>query len=153
MERTGLRCMRNTSRRGRELAKVSRQRSAVRSQMSAGRMLRRITGQGLYCWIEELRNNKQRIRHPAIPPGRTGQNKYTGRTSFYSFLFKIMSAAITPGTQPIRVRRNTINTDPQPRSITARGGKITANRTCKQDISANFLQRYNKNYIYASFLR
>ena len=134
------------------MSAVRSQRSAVRSQRSAIPTLRRITGQGLYCWIEEW-NNKQRIRHPAIPPGRTGQNKYTGRTSFYSFLFKIMSAAITPGTQPIRVRRNTINTDPQPRSITARGGKITANRTCKQDISANFLQRYNKNYIYASFLR
>jgi hypothetical protein len=48
------------------------------------------------------------------------------------FLFSMMSAARTPGTQPRRVRRNTINTDPQPRSITAKGGKIIANKTCKQ---------------------
>ena len=46
-----------------------------------------------------------------------------------------MSAAMTPGTQPMRVSRNTINTDPQPRSITAKGGKIIANSTCKQLIS------------------
>ncbi len=42
---------------------------------------------------------------------------------------------MTPGTHPMRVSRNTINTDPQPRSITAKGGKIIANSTCKQLIS------------------
>jgi hypothetical protein len=29
-------------------------------------------------------------------------------------LFKMTNAAITPGTQPQRVRRNTVITDPQP---------------------------------------
>ena len=43
-----------------------------------------------------------------------------------------MSAAMTPGTQPQRVSRNTINTDPHPLSITASGGNIIANKTCKQ---------------------
>jgi len=41
---------------------------------------------------------------------------------------------MTPGTQPMQVNRKTINTDPHPRSTTANGGKITANKTCKQDM-------------------
>ena len=46
----------------------------------------------------------------------------------------MINAPITPGTHPRQVRRKTISTDPHPRSITASGGKIMANRTCKQDI-------------------
>jgi hypothetical protein len=41
------------------------------------------------------------------------------------------NAAITPGTQPQRVRRNTMITDPQPWSITASGGKKIDNKTRK----------------------
>ena len=46
-------------------------------------------------------------------------------------LFKMTNAAITPGTQPQRVRRNTMITDPQPWSITASGGKKIDNKTRK----------------------
>jgi hypothetical protein len=49
-------------------------------------------------------------------------------------LFNIISAAITPGIQPARVSINTINTDPQPLSITDKDGKIIARRTRKKDI-------------------
>jgi hypothetical protein len=44
-------------------------------------------------------------------------------------LFKIINAAITPGTQPQMVSINTIRIEPQPLSITAKGGKIIANKT------------------------
>jgi len=48
-----------------------------------------------------------------------------------SGLLIITKAAITPGTQPHKVSRNTINVEPQPLSITAKGGntidKITLN--------------------------
>lgn len=68
----------------------------------------------------------------------------------------MMSAAMTPGTQPQRVSKNTINTDPHPRSTTASGGKIIANKTCRQDIVNLFswlfpLQRYEKNPTHANF--
>ncbi len=53
---------------------------------------------------------------------------YVDRT-YYSFLFRIINAPITPGIQPQHVRINTINTEPHPRSITANGGKIMANMT------------------------
>ena len=46
----------------------------------------------------------------------------------------MINAAITPGTQPNRVRMNTMVNDPQPRSTTAKGGKMSANKTCKQVI-------------------
>ena len=46
----------------------------------------------------------------------------------------MMSAAMTPGTQPQSVSRNTMSIDPQPRSITASGGKIMARMTWRQDI-------------------
>lgn len=52
----------------------------------------------------------------------------------YLFLFRIIKAPITPGIHPQSVRRNTMVIDPHPRSITASGGKIIANNTCKQDI-------------------
>ena len=44
-------------------------------------------------------------------------------------LFKIINAAITPGTHPHTVRINTITTEPQPLPITASGGKRIAKRT------------------------
>ena len=50
------------------------------------------------------------------------------------FLFKIISAAMTPGTQPQSVSKNTISIEPQPRSITAKGGKIMARMTWRQDM-------------------
>ena len=46
-----------------------------------------------------------------------------------SGLFKITSAAITPGTQPQSHKINTIKMDPQPLSSTERGGKKIASRT------------------------
>jgi hypothetical protein len=47
----------------------------------------------------------------------------------------IISAAITPGTQPQQVSRNTNNTDPQPLSRMANGGKIMHKMTRKIDMS------------------
>jgi len=46
-----------------------------------------------------------------------------------SFLFKIIRAAITPGTHPHKVRINTIAIDPHPLFKTAKGGKITDKNT------------------------
>ncbi len=50
------------------------------------------------------------------------------------FLLLIMSAPMTPGTQPQRVRRKMIRTDPHPLSITARGGKKMHSRTRRRPI-------------------
>jgi|TARA_B000000475_G_scaffold93735_1_gene76236 hypothetical protein len=47
-------------------------------------------------------------------------------------LFKITKAAITPGTQPNKVRIKTIKIDPQPLSQTERGGKITERITLQK---------------------
>lgn len=52
-------------------------------------------------------------------------------------LFKMTKAAITPGTQPQRVKIKTINTEPQPWSITARGGKKIESKTLKKLMGAN----------------
>lgn len=49
----------------------------------------------------------------------------------------MIRAAITPGTQPRQVKIRTINTEPQPLSTTARGGKTIAKSTCKQLIPVN----------------
>ncbi len=46
-----------------------------------------------------------------------------------SGLFKITKAAITPGTQPHKVKIKTIKIDPQPLSKTEKGGKIIDNKT------------------------
>lgn len=51
---------------------------------------------------------------------------------FYSYrfgLFKIISAAITPGTQPHNHSKKTIIIDPHPFPITESGGKNIANKT------------------------
>lgn len=55
----------------------------------------------------------------------------------------MINAAMTPGTQPQSVSRNTMSIDPQPRSITASGGKIMARMTWRQDmkISLNCFQK------------
>ena len=50
------------------------------------------------------------------------------------FLLRIINAAMTPGTQPQSVRRNTMSIEPQPRSITASGGKIMARIAWRKDI-------------------
>ena len=42
----------------------------------------------------------------------------------YLFLLRIISAAMTPGTQPQSVSRNTMSIEPQPRSNTDKGGKM-----------------------------
>ena len=46
----------------------------------------------------------------------------------------MINAAMTPGTHPQRVSRNTMITDPHPRSITASGGKKMARMTRRRDI-------------------
>ena len=57
----------------------------------------------------------------------------------HSFLFRMIRVPITPGIHPHRVSRNTMVTEPHPRSSTASGGKIIANSTWRQDISSAFL--------------
>ena len=47
-------------------------------------------------------------------------------------LFKITNAAITPGTHPASVKIKVMSTDPQPLSMTERGGKRIARRTRKK---------------------
>lgn len=55
-----------------------------------------------------------------------------------------MSAPITPGIHPHKVRIKTINTDPQPLSMTARGGKIMERMTLSNDISIKLLKIWGK---------
>ena len=57
----------------------------------------------------------------------------------------MIRAEITPGTQPIQVKMRTINTEPQPLSTTARGGKIIAKSTCKQliPVKVNLVNNWN----------
>lgn len=50
------------------------------------------------------------------------------------FLFRIIRAANTPGTQPHKVRIKTIKTEPQPWSMTDRGGKRMAKSTLRKDM-------------------
>jgi hypothetical protein len=49
-------------------------------------------------------------------------------------LFNMMRAAITPGIQPRIVKIKTINTEPQPLSMTARGGNIIESNTLQKFI-------------------
>ncbi len=65
----------------------------------------------------------------------------------------ITSAAITPGTQPIKVKIKTIRNDPQPLSTTASGGKIMQSKTRQIDIPFQFYeliiqQNYNFNLFF-----
>lgn len=50
-----------------------------------------------------------------------------------------MSAAITPGTHPHMVSKKVIINDPQPLSMTARGGKMIASKTLNIDMVTNLL--------------
>ena len=52
--------------------------------------------------------------------------------NWLSGLFKITKAAITPGTQPHRVKIKTIKTEPQPLSKTEKGGKIIDSKTLQK---------------------
>ena len=55
---------------------------------------------------------------------------------FYrSGLFKIIKAAITPGTQPQIHKMNTIKIEPQPLSNTAKGGHKIESKTLQKPIS------------------
>ncbi len=58
---------------------------------------------------------------------------------FHLSLFRIIRAAMTPGTQPMQVRRKTMSIDPQPRSNTAKGGKIMARMTWRQDMDSRII--------------
>ncbi len=58
-----------------------------------------------------------------------------------------MSAAKTPGIQANTVNINTIKTEPQPLSITARGGQIIDNNTLKKLIIYFSLQIYVNSHI------
>ena len=51
---------------------------------------------------------------------------------YLSGLFKITSAAITPGTHPQSQSKKTINTEPHPLPITASGGKKMASKTLQK---------------------
>ena len=59
---------------------------------------------------------------------------------YLRFLFRITRAAITPGTHPAPVSRNTMRTEPQPLSMTANGGKMMASRTLPNDITLFFFK-------------
>ena len=60
----------------------------------------------------------------------------------------IIKAAITPGTQPQRVKIKTINTEPHPKPITAIGGKIIDNKTWVKFIEKNsILQIYKLSFV------
>jgi hypothetical protein len=52
-------------------------------------------------------------------------------------------AAITPGIQPKQVKIKTINTEPHPLSITARGGNKIESTTLQKLIGTIILQNYN----------
>jgi hypothetical protein len=49
----------------------------------------------------------------------------------------MIKAAKTPGTQPKKVKIRTINTEPQPLSITAKGGSTIASKTLQILIAFN----------------
>ena len=51
------------------------------------------------------------------------------------FLLRIINAAMTPGTQPQSVGRNTMSIEPQPWSNIAKGGKIMDRRTRGKDMT------------------
>ncbi len=59
-------------------------------------------------------------------------------------LFSITKAAITPGTHPQQVNKNTIKIEPQPLSRTAKGGKIIHKIRLKQYIGIIF-SKYTLN--------
>jgi len=58
----------------------------------------------------------------------------------------MMSAAITPGTHPQTVRIKTINTEPQPLFITAKGGKRIESKTFQILMENKFTINISANY-------
>lgn len=56
---------------------------------------------------------------------------------------------MTPGTHAHNVRRNTINIDPQPLSMTAKGGKRMDKITLINDIDEDFFYACKDNYFFA----
>jgi len=62
-------------------------------------------------------------------------------------LFNITSAAITPGTHPHKVSKKVIINDPQPLSITAKGGNIIARITLNKLIVVQFGYWHNYNKV------
>ena len=66
---------------------------------------------------------------------------------YFLGLFKIIKAAITPGIQPQIVKINTIRIDPQPLSITAKGGKRIDSNTLQILIGTNLLINCFKLYV------
>jgi hypothetical protein len=61
------------------------------------------------------------------------------RVYVHQLLLQIINAPITPGTHAHNVRRKTIIIEPQPLSITAKGGKIMQSITRKIDIIQFFM--------------
>jgi methyl coenzyme M reductase subunit D len=59
-------------------------------------------------------------------------NKIQRYIFYRSGLFKIIKAAITPGTQPQSHNKKTIKIDPQPFPMTAKGGQIIARSTLQK---------------------
>jgi len=57
----------------------------------------------------------------------------------YQSLVVITRAAITPGIQPQQVRINTRSNEPQPLSMTARGGNMMQRMTLQSDIGFFYL--------------
>ena len=57
----------------------------------------------------------------------------------YQSLVVITRAAITPGIQPQQVRMNTRSNEPQPLSMTARGGNMMQRMTLQSDIGFFYL--------------
>ena len=60
----------------------------------------------------------------------------TTRVTIDYFLLQITRAPITPGTHPHRVSTITIRMDPQPLSMTAKGGKMIHRSTRKMPIGS-----------------
>jgi|APCry1669189101_1035198.scaffolds.fasta_scaffold00032_32 hypothetical protein len=58
---------------------------------------------------------------------------------FYQSRVVINNAAITPGIQPQQVRMNTRSNEPQPLSMTARGGKMMQRMTLQSDMGYIYL--------------
>ncbi|GAA4275878.1 hypothetical protein GCM10022259_06020 [Aquimarina mytili] len=54
---------------------------------------------------------------------------------YFSGLFNMTKAAITPGTHPQIVNNNTISTEPQPLSSIDNGGKKIASKTLQKLIN------------------
>lgn len=81
---------------------------------------------------------------PYINFTNIGRRNIGWEPSYRSGLFKMISAAITPGIQPQMVRINTINTEPQPLSITARGGNNIESSTLQKliDIKLKIYSKY-----------